>query len=225
MLLYPFIVRFRSLLGAMAADRYFYVAREGWPFVLAAGLAAFLVQYYAGPRWAVPLWVAAVFLAYLFREPERFVPGGALAVLSPADGVVTAVAQTRDPYLDRDATLIKVGMNRLGAYAMRSPVEGTVMQHWGEPVTGKSSPADGHGIWLRTDEGDNVVLALDSGRRLLRARCAAQLGERIGQGHRCGFVPFGSRVAVFLPVNTRMDVMPGQRVKAGVDTLARLVHK
>lgn len=225
MLSYPFIVRFRSLLGAMAADRYLYVAREGWPFVLATGLAALLVQYYAGLRWAVSLWGAAVFIAYLFRDPERFVPGGALAVLSPADGVVTAVEQARDPYLDRDASVIRVGMNRLGAYAMRSPVEGMVMQHWDEPVIGQSSPADRHGIWLRTDEGDNVVLALAPGRRLLQARCALQLGERIGQGRRCGFVPFGGRVAVFLPVSARTDVVPGQRVKAGVDTLARLVHK
>lgn len=206
-------------------DRYLSVAREGWPFIFAAGATAVVVQHYHGLGWAAPLWVAALFFTFLFRDPERAVSGGALEVLSPVDGVVTAVETGRDPYLDRAAVIVRINTSLLGSYATRSPVEGKVMQRWYEPMRRQDTVGQAHGIWLQTDEGDNVVLAMDPYLHLMQARCSAQPGERVGQGHRCGFIPFGARIEVFLPANSRIDVAPGVRLKAGTDVIARLVHK
>lgn len=209
----------------MATDRYLSVAREGWPFIFIAATAAAVIQRYHGLDWAAPLWLAALFFAVLFRDPERAMSGGALEVLSPVDGVVTAVETGQDPYLDRAAVVVKISTSLLGSYATRSPVEGKVMQRWYEPVRRQGTVGQAHGIWLQTDEGDNVVLAMDPNLRLMQARCGAQPGERLGQGHRCGFIPFGARVVVFLPASSRINVAPGARLKAGMDAIAKLVHK
>ncbi len=209
----------------MATDRYLSVAREGWPFIFAAGATAAVVQHYHGLNWAAPLWVAVLLFAVLFRDPERAVSGGALEVLSPVDGVVTAVETDRYPYLDRAAVVVKINMSLLGSYAARSPVEGKVLQRWHEPMSRQGAAGQAHCIWLQTDEGDNVILTMDPNLHLMHARCSAQPGERLGQGYRCGFIPFGARMEVFLPASSRINVAPGMRLKAGVDVLAKLVHK
>jgi phosphatidylserine decarboxylase len=56
-------------------------------------------------------------------------------------------------------------------------------------------------------------------------RCYLQLGQRTGQGQRCGYVPFGSRVEVLLPAGIRVRVTVGDVVRAGSDVIATLVHK
>lgn len=209
----------------MAADRYLFIAREGWPFILATGATAAVVQHYHGLGWAAPLWIAALVFAVLFRDPKRVVSGGALEVLSPVDGVVTAVEAGRDPCLGRAAVIVTINTSPLGSYAARSPIEGKVMRRWHEPAGRQGAAEQAHGIWLRSDEGDNVVLTMDPNLGLMQARCSAQPGERLGQGQRCGFIPFGARMEVFLPASSRTDVMPGVRLRAGTDAIARLVHK
>ncbi|MBU6436694.1 MAG: phosphatidylserine decarboxylase, partial [Betaproteobacteria bacterium] len=87
------------------------LAREGWPFVAAALVAAVLVTVFAGAAWSVPVWIVLVFVVQFFRDPPRAVPQQAGAVLSPADGRIVKVEKVRDPYAERDALLISVFMN------------------------------------------------------------------------------------------------------------------
>jgi phosphatidylserine decarboxylase len=79
--------------------------------------------------------------------------------------------------------------------------------------------------WIQSDEGDDVVLALESGTWGLRPRCYAQTGERIGQGQRCGHLRFGARVNVLVPESTRINVEIGDKVRAGTSIIATLVRK
>jgi len=60
--------------------------------------------------------------------------------------------------------------------------------------------------------------------RLHAPRCYVHSGERIGQGQRCGIVPFGALVDVYVPLNSKVDIKVGDHVRAGSDTLATLVH-
>ncbi len=211
----------------MSRTGYPLISREGWPAIFGVAALAVAVHHFAGLAWAVPLWLGVPALLFVFRDPERPIPALPLAVLSPVDGRVAAVGKGVDPYLGRDAVSIGIEMNRLGVYSTRSPVEGKVVQRWytARAEAGVGSGRPRYGVQVRTDEGDDVVLAMVGGSRLRRPRCYVQHGERIGHGQRCGHILFGSRVEVYLPVNSRVDVRAGDRVMAGVSVLATLIHK
>jgi phosphatidylserine decarboxylase len=206
----------------MAVSRYPLIAREGWLAVLVTATGAAVTAHYLGWYWSAPLWVAALCLAYLFRDPEREIPPVPLAVVSPCDGTVAAVESTHDPYLARDAIRITIRMSRTGVFTTRSPVEGKVLEPANVVTSGDTMP---HGVWLKTDEGDDIVIVMHRGPLGNAPRCYVQFGERVGQGQRCGFIHLGSRVDLYLPPNSKIKVTVGDQVAAGADVLATLVHK
>ena len=182
--------------------------------------AAILVLNLVGFQASIIFWGLGLLVLYLFRDPERVIPALPLAVVSPVDGEVIAVDAVEDPYLQRASTLITLRMNPSGVYITRSPTEGKVLQ----PPNMANNGQAPFGVWLQTDEGDDVVMVVGRGRLHSNPRCYIRFGERIGQGMRCGFVPLGGRVDVYVPQNSRVSVTAGDRVQGGSDVLATLVH-
>lgn len=207
----------------MAGSRYPLIAREGWLAVALVVAAALLVGNLAGWLWSLPFWLAVILLLFLFRDPDREIPPTPLGVVSPADGHVSRVETRRDPFLKRDSILVSVDMSHLGVYTTRSPVEGKIM----DTVTADEVEEGGvpHGVWLQTDEGDDLVVVMYPGPLHNAPHCYVQCGQRVGQGQRCGFVHLGSRVDVYLPANSKVKVSVGDRVVGGTDLIALLVHK
>jgi phosphatidylserine decarboxylase len=203
-------------------SRYPFIAREGWLSLFLVGGAAATVLYQFGWLWSVPLWALVIVLLFLFRDPARTVPAAPLAVVSPADGRVTLVETCNDPYLDRDARRITIRMHPYGVYSTRSPAEGKML----EPKRDSSGPTGlPHGVCLQTDEGDDLVIVMNRGPLRNPPRCYVRFGERVGQGQRCGFITLGSTVDIYLPLNSRIKVQEGERVHAGADVIAQLVHR
>lgn len=204
----------------MAASRYPYFSRAGWPpFVICAALAI-VVAHFIGWIWSLPVWFVCAAIVYLYRDPNREIPSSPLAVVSPADGVVRSVEEVNDPYLDREAVRLDIQMSHAGVYSTRSPVEGKIL----EP----KNAGDGvqpHGVWLKTDEDDDLVVVMHRGPLHNVPRCFVRIGERVGQGQRCGYIQMGGRVEVYLPRHSRVQVSTGSHVKAGSDVIATLVHK
>ena len=95
---------------------------------MAFGVLAALISHFAGWGWSLPLWLACGAIVYLYRDPHREIPSSPLAVVSPADGVVTAVEEVSDPYLNREAVRLDIRMSYAGVYSTRSPVEGKVLE-------------------------------------------------------------------------------------------------
>ncbi len=207
-----------------------FIAPERQPLIFLAVLAALLVHFLAGGWWALPAWLLVLVLLWLFREPSRAIPAAPLAVVSPADGDIAAVEPVKDPYLNREAVRISILMDLRSVFSTRSPIEGKVVQVWYKPggalpPSHEAASQNQHiALWIKTDEGDDVVLVLFAA-PLRRPTCYATTGTRLGQGQRCGFIPFGSRVDVLLPANVRVAVKPGERVLAGSSIIATLVHK
>ncbi len=209
------------------AGEYPYIARQGWPLVLAAVALALVLHFALGGAWSVPAWLLAGLFLYLFRDPERRIPPAPLAVVSPADGEVTAVTDCRDPYLAREARRVDLRMSPWGVYTTRSPVEGKIMEIWFQEAgqTREEARNGAHyAIWVQTDERDDVVLEVQVQARRLRPRCYVHIGERIGQGQRCGIMGFGGRLSLYVPAGSRIEVAAGAQVRAGSDVLATLVH-
>ena len=213
----------------MSIDRYPLLAREGrWHIALAAG-AAMAVHYFAGPAWAAPFWIVLVFILQFFRDPPRQIPDAPDAIICPADGKVIALGEVEDPYLKRPSRRVSVFMNVFNVHSNRSPVAGKIMERWyrqGKFVNAALDKAaldnERNALWIRTDQGQDVVVVQVAGLIARRILCYVQPGERIARGERYGFIRFGSRVDVYLTREARFEVSLGDSVKGAADVIARL---
>jgi len=196
------------------------IAREGMIPLAAALLAGIVVLHFIGLLQSLVFWLLALLVLILFRDPERDIPSQPLAVVSPADGKVTSISAVSDPYLPRQSIRVVIQMTPYGVFTTRSPVEGKVLEPPNSPEDGNSP----HGVWLQTDEGDDVVMVMARGPLNNDPRCYIGIGDRIGQGKRCGFVHLGGRIEVYLPENCRTIVTEGDTVHSGSDIIAKLVH-
>ena len=77
-------------------------------------------------------------------------------------------------------------------------------------------------LWVRTDEGDDVVLQFRGYRLGLAPASFVRYGERLGQGQRCAYLRLTRVAEVHLPIESKILVEPGQRLTAGVDLIAKL---
>lgn len=188
-------------------------------------LAAGFVGY---PIAGAVLAGAGVFMAAFFRNPSRTIPAEPGAVVAPADGRVIAVGEVVGP---DGAKALRVGifLSVFNVHVNRSPVAGRIVssERSGNAFLAAFNPeAETRNVRLE------LVLELASGVRVgvtqitgLIARrivCHAGVGEWLERGTRYGLIRFGSRTDVLLPVNAKIQVREGQRVKGGRDLLAML---
>jgi phosphatidylserine decarboxylase len=205
------------------------IAREGWPFLAGSVLAAAAVGAIAGWAWSLPLWLGALFVLQFFRDPPRSVPDDPRALVSPADGRVVAVGRARDPWLERDALKVSVFMNVFNVHSNRSPVDGEVRQRWyhaGSFVNAALDKAslenERNALWFRTSSGQDVTCVQIAGLVARRILCYVEAGAALTRGQRYGFIRFGSRVDVYLPLDAEVKVAIGDRVSAAESVLAML---
>jgi phosphatidylserine decarboxylase len=202
------------------------IAREGW-MVLAAAIAAALIATWLIGWWSIPFWIWAVFALQFFRDPERIPPADADAVIAPADGRIVVVEKVRDEYLQRDALKISVFMNVFNVHSNKSPVDGTIKDVWYTPgsfvnadLDKASTENERNALWIETPRGDVTCVQI-AGLIARRILCYVRAGDSLGRGQRYGFIRFGSRVDVYLPVSARPEVSIGQKVTGGRTVLAR----
>jgi phosphatidylserine decarboxylase len=208
-----------------------FFAREGWLFIIGAVVIAALVNILVSLIWAVPFWVIAFFVLQFFRDPPRVVPQKANAVLSPADGRIVAVESVKDPYLKRDAIKVSVFMNVFNVHSNRSPVDGQVRDEWycpGKFISANLPKAslenERNALWIKTDSGLDITCVQVAGLIAKRILCYVKIGDRLARGQRFGFIRFGSRVDVYLPLNTEIKVNIGDKVYATLTILAELAQ-
>jgi len=205
------------------------LAREGWPFIAAALAIAVIVWAVAGFAWSVPLWLVALFVVQFFRDPPRAVPSQPNAVLSPADGRIVKVEKVRDPMTERDTLLISVFMNVFNVHSNRAPVDGTVERiqySAGKFVNADldkaSSENERNAMVLQLANGERIAVVQVAGLIARRILCYAKVGQRLARGERYGFIRFGSRVDVYLPLTARPKVAVGDVAHATTTILAEL---
>jgi phosphatidylserine decarboxylase len=205
------------------------IAREGWPFLAASGIAALAATLFAGWLWASPLWVIFVFVLQFFRDPARPVAGDAKSVLAPADGRIVVIEPARDPWLERDCLKISVFMNVFNVHSNRSPVDGVVVQRWYHPgkfinadLDKASTENERNALHLRTVDSQDITCVQVAGLIARRILCYVDAGTPLVRGQRYGFIRFGSRVDLYLPKEVRVKVGVGDTVSATSTILAEL---
>lgn len=205
------------------------VALEGTPFILFAAFATLIAALLNQPGTALLGLAATAFVLYFFRDPARLVPADENALVSPADGRIILVEQiTDDHYLQANVQKISIFMNVFDVHVNRVPLAGTVEKIVYEP--GRFYAADSTKAALE-NETCAVLLNAGQGRRLAfvqmagliarRIICWAEQGDVLTKGSRYGLIRFGSRVDLYLPLDLRLEVKKGQRVKAGETVIGR----
>lgn len=202
------------------------IAREGWPFLGLAIVLAVAVSYFSA-GWSIPFWIIALFVLQFFRDPARVVPLQANAVLSPADGRIVVVEKTQDPYVGREALKISVFMNVFNVHSNRAPVDGKIekIQYFaGKFVNADLDKAsienERNALTITAANGQIVTCVQVAGLIARRILCYVKPGEMLARGQRYGFIRFGSRVDVYLPVTATPKVTVGDKVSATETILA-----
>ena len=209
----------------MARNSRSFLAREGRLYIVTTVVVALLVSLSNYAPLSIPLWIIAAFFIFVFRATVREIPPSPLGVISPVDGSVVAVTDTRDPYIDREAKAVTLRIKGIGEYAISSPTEGKIVEYWvRSALNHRGKEVTRFSYWIQTDEKDDVAITLSS-RFWSRPSWYVNVGERIGQGQRCGYMAFGGEVVVFLPANSRINVSVGEKVLAGADVIAVFIHE
>jgi len=205
------------------------IAREGWPYLAGTGLVALVVAFELGLAWSLPFWAVWVFVLQFFRDPPRTAPADPLAVLSPADGRIVKVQAVEDPYTQRQSLLISVFMNVFNVHSNRSPVDGVVERVAYEPgrfvnadLDKASTENERNAMVLRLNGGERLTVVQVAGLIARRILCYVKAGDALQRGQRYGFIRFGSRVDVYLPLDARPCVAVGDVVSATTTVLAQL---
>jgi phosphatidylserine decarboxylase len=205
------------------------LAREGWPFIGGALALAIFVWVLAGFAWSMPLWLIALFIIQFFRDPPRPVPTQANAVLAPADGRIVKVEKARDAYTQRDTLLISVFMNVFNVHSNRSPIDGIVERIEYSPgkfvnadLDKASTENERNALVLKMAVGERISVVQVAGLIARRILCYVKPGQTLERGERYGFIRFGSRVDVYLPLTARPKVAVGDIVYATSTIIAEL---
>ena len=190
-----------------------------YALALTAGGAA--VWYLSRPVFGVPLFLLAVFCLYFFRDPDRTIPDGAVAV-SPADGKVVGIRADGDA-----STRISIFLNVFDVHVNRAPVEGKITKvdyKKGQFLVASrdvASSQNERNIVTIEGTGASVTFSQIAGLIARRIVFYKKLGDHVDKGERVGLIKFGSRVDVFLGPEWEIAVQTGQRVAGGSSILER----
>lgn len=215
----------------------FPIARAGYSFIFGA---AFATAILAILHFTVPALVGLVVTACIcgfFRDPDRAIPTKKGALVSPADGKVILVERVEsNPFIEGPTLKISIFMSVFNVHVNRAPASGRVadiLYHPGRFVSAHLDKASSD------NERNAVILDLDAestesggSRRICvvqiagliarRIVCYVQPGDTLRRGRRFGLICFGSRLDVYLPTDTMVDVKVGDRVRAGASVLGTL---
>lgn len=206
------------------------IAREGWVFVFLFGSVAALFLFLRVFAVGIPALLLAFFTLYFFRNPERCPPEGDALIISPADGKVIEVSDIGDnEFTNGPAKKISIFMSIFNVHVNRVPLPGKVREVRYRPgrfmVAFKekaSSDNEKNAVIFETSKNLTVAVVQIAGFVARRIVCYLSKGDSARGGQRLGLIRFGSRVDLYLPRNSSVDVAAGERVRAGETIIGRI---
>jgi len=170
-----------------------------------------------------------LFLLFFFRWPERAIEPTHGLVYAPADGKVVVIEETEEKEYFKDTRLqVSIFMSPFNVHSNRYPVSGKVKYvryHPGSYMVAwhpKSSELNERSsIVIETAEGTEILVRQIAGAVARRIVTYAKEDLEVKQGDELGFIKFGSRVDIFLPVGTEIEIPILQQVRANKDIIAK----
>ena len=208
----------------------FLIAGEGFPFILFSGFITFIFSILGYELAALAGLLVTTFVTCFFRDPSRVQPDDDTAFISPADGKVIRIEEISDDrFLHEQVIRISIFMNIFNVHVNRIPSSGTVERVLFKPGKFYSADKDKAALQneycaliLSTPTGTRYCVVQVAGLIARRIVCRAQQGDRVHAGQRYGLIRFGSRLDLYLPLETQVDINRGQKVRAGETIIAHL---
>ncbi|MEX2601547.1 MAG: phosphatidylserine decarboxylase family protein [Balneolaceae bacterium] len=212
-------------------------AREGYSTILvvfliaAAGIwgASYATSTVA---WTVTLCLAVLcgFILYFFRDPKRNPPAGDHLILSPADGTVVLIQDTKDPWLgDETVNQVSIFLSPLNVHVNRVPVSGKLeyleyfpgkfLMAWEDHASEQNERAH---FGVLHPSGIRLLFKQITGFMARRIVYHLRLGDDVTAGERFGIMKFGSRMDILIPKDIELRVSIGDRTVAGETILGEI---
>ena len=213
--------------------------KEGFTIIIVSfvliTVTAMLTEQFIGLKWLritleIALLVLLVLILQFFRNPDR--PPLALedAVVSPVDGKVVIVKEVDEPeYFKCKRLQVSIFMSPLNVHVTRYTMSGFIKfskYHPGKYLVAwhpKSSELNERTtVVIENDKFGEILYRQIAGAVARRIVNYAEIGKKVVQGEDAGFIKFGSRVDLFLPLGTTIDVKVNDTVKGGIQKIAHL---
>jgi phosphatidylserine decarboxylase len=184
-------------------------------------------------RWTI-LALSLLFFAFIllfFRTPARKLEPNPLLIYAPADGKVVVIEETLEKEYFNDIRLqISIFMSPFNMHSNRYPISGTVSYvkyHPGKKIVAwspKSSELNERStVVVESESGTEILIRQVAGAVARRIVTYSRNGDAVHQGDEFGFIKFGSRVDIFLPEGTQVDVQMFQQVRASRTIIAQVL--
>jgi phosphatidylserine decarboxylase len=216
------------------------IHKEGYKILVFSLITLLILNVLVGIVWSdyhVVKWtffgssiVLYVFLLFFFRQPLRSLAVDSGLVYAPADGKLVVIEETLESEYFKDMRLqVSIFMSPFNMHSNKYPVSGKikyVCYHAGKYLVAwhpKSSELNERStIVIKTDNGTEVMIRQIAGAVARRIVTYAKENTKVAQGEELGFIKFGSRVDLFLPIGTEVEIPIFQQVKANKSIIAKI---
>lgn len=216
------------------------IHKEGYRSIALAalvfGIINILVFFFAGTTYPILAWITFgvtfalfLFIVSFFRSPKRNWTIAHHQIICPADGKVVVIEETIDEEYFKDKRLqVSIFMSPANVHINRIPMSGTVeysQYHKGKYLVAwspkSSTENERHSVVIKSDKAVILVKQI-AGAVAKRIVNYLHVGQQVKQGEEMGFIKFGSRVDILLPIGTELNVELNQVVKGGMTVLATI---
>ena len=219
----------------------FMIHREGYGLIAVSWVTltclSLAVNYFGAPTWLQVLVYALCAVVWFlilqfFRNPKRTTPKNPKHIIAPADGKVVVIEEVEEPEYFKDKRLqVSIFMSPLNVHLNRYPVGGSVeyvKYHPGLYLVAwhpkSSTENERTTIVVKTEAGQQVLFRQIAGALARRIKFYCKQGDTAEQGSEMGFIKFGSRVDVFLPLGTQIHANLNDIVKGGETIIAEFTQ-
>ena len=213
------------------------INKEGYIIILVSALIIagllWILDYLIPIQWIVTILglmggVLFFLIIWFFRMPPRTPVMDINKIIAPSDGKVVIIEKVHEPeYFNDERIQISIFMSPLNVHAQWYPIKGKVKYykyHPGKYLVAwhpKSSTLNERStLVLENEKGTEILVRQIAGAVARRIVTYSEVGQDCDQGQEFGFIKFGSRVDVYLPLGTKVNVKLGDKVKGGVQVIA-----
>jgi phosphatidylserine decarboxylase len=216
------------------------IHREGYTSIAIGTIVFFILNFIFFYSFSASLPILAgtafflslgllLFLISFFRIPNRVLTLNENAIVAPADGKVVVIEEVIDPeYFHNKRLQVSIFMSPANVHVNRNPISGEVVYnqyHKGKYLVAwhpkSSTENERHSVVIRKGNVDILVKQI-AGALAKRIVNYLKVGQQVSQTAEMGFIKFGSRVDLLLPVGTKINVELNQSVQGGVTIIATM---
>lgn len=226
----------------MGKKRKIRIHREGYGIISTLALLIFIfnvLMFLYMPHWAFAIGlilsaILLVFVTYFFRNPARVLEVvDANFLIAPADGRVVVVEPTMEnEYFHEQCLQVSIFMSPLNVHANWYPIEGTVVvsehqdgRHQGAWLPKSSTENERSLVVIETPSKIQIAIRQIAGAMARRIVTYAKVGHQAQRNEHLGFIKFGSRVDMYLPLDTEIFVNVGELVRGNETIIGQLNEK